>query len=229
MTRQEFIKAVAEVQNALRVGKDRKNDFGGFVYRNASDILEAVKPLLVPHGFMLYMRDEIHEVAGRYYVRAVAGITDGEHSFEASAEAREPDHRQKMDDAQVTGSSSSYARKYALCGLLSIDDSRNDPDTLDNSKNGVEEKPGRARRASVKAEQPAKPAPTAPAQPAAPAGSIFEQDTAYQERISLACADIRAVRSRKTFEDVQREYWDVRNDSRVRAVLEEVSKKYPKQ
>lgn len=130
----EIAKKLAQVQAKLYVPKDRDNKFGGFSYRNAEDILRAVKPLLIEQGLVVVLSDDMKAVTGtdgtRYYVQATARIIDTETDDEiiATASAREPNERKGMDTAQVTGSSTSYARKYALCGLFAIDDSAGDPD-----------------------------------------------------------------------------------------------------
>lgn len=127
---------LAQVQAKLAVPKGRENTFGGFSYRSAEDILRAVKPLLAEHNLLLTLNDTIEMLGNRFYVASKASLIDTEsgEDITVQAMAREPESRTKMDDAQVTGSSSSYARKYALCGLFAIDDSSDDPDTRDNSE-----------------------------------------------------------------------------------------------
>ncbi|WP_459540761.1 ERF family protein [Negativicoccus succinicivorans] len=129
---------LAQVQAKLAVPKERENTFGGFSYRSAEDILRAVKPLLAEHNLLLTLNDSIIMLGNRFYVVSTARLTDTEtgEGMIVQAQAREPESRTKMDDAQVTGSSSSYARKYALCGLFAIDDSSTDPDARDNT-NGI--------------------------------------------------------------------------------------------
>lgn len=130
----EIAKKLAQVQAKLSVPKDRDNKFGGFSYRNAEDILRAVKPLLAEHGLLLTLNDTIEMLGNRFYVASTASLVDTEtgEDITVKAMAREPEGRTKMDDAQVTGSSSSYARKYALCGLFAIDDSSADPDAQES-------------------------------------------------------------------------------------------------
>lgn len=127
---------LAQVQAKLAVPKERENTFGGFSYRSAEDILRAVKPLLAEHNLLLTLNDTIEMLGNRFYVASKASLIDTEsgEDITVKAMAREPESRTKMDDAQVTGSSSSYARKYALCGLFAIDDSSDDPDARDNTK-----------------------------------------------------------------------------------------------
>ena len=118
-----------EIQNKLKAPKNLYNKYGGFYYRNAESILTAVKPLLEETGCLLVLTDDLVEVGGRVYVKATATFTspDGNSVF-VEAFAREPDTKKGMDEGQVTGASSSYARKYALNGLFLIDDVK-DPDT----------------------------------------------------------------------------------------------------
>ena len=122
------------MQAKLAVPKGRENTFGGFSYRNAEDILRAVKPLLAEYSLLVTLTDSIEMLGNRFYVASTASLIDAETGEEIAVQAmaREPDERKKMDDAQVTGSSSSYARKYALCGLFAIDDSAGDPDAQES-------------------------------------------------------------------------------------------------
>jgi len=119
-----------ELQKELKAPKNQRNNFGNYNYRSTEDIVEAVKPLL-EEGTILKLTDDIVEVGGRVYVKATALITDGKETIEATAYAREAVTKKGMDEAQITGAASSYARKYALNGLLLIDDTK-DADTQDN-------------------------------------------------------------------------------------------------
>jgi hypothetical protein len=121
------------IQQNLKAPKAQVNTFGGFNYRSCEDIVEALKPLL--GDLVLLMNDEIVLIGERYYVKATVSIEDHRNGkVSAVAYARETESKTKMDDAQITGGSSSYARKYALNGLLAIDDSSSDPDRMDNTK-----------------------------------------------------------------------------------------------
>lgn len=113
-----------KIQSELKAPKNQRNNFGNYNYRSCEDILEAVKPLLKVNGLTLTISDEIVEMAGRFYVKATCTLTDGEKVIEASAYAREAENKKGMDDSQITGSCSSYARKYALNGLFLIDDTK---------------------------------------------------------------------------------------------------------
>lgn len=114
------------IQSRLKVEKKNYNSFGGYSYRSCEDILEAVKPLLAENNLTLVMTDEVEAVGERYYIKATATLydTEGGTNIAATAYAREAKEKKKMDDAQVTGSTSSYARKYALNGLFAIDDAK---------------------------------------------------------------------------------------------------------
>lgn len=127
-------KKLMAVQTELKAPKGQYNKFGGYSYRSCEDILEAVKPLLSQHGLVLTIADEIKTVGDRFYVQAEALLidVDNDDSIKTSAYAREALARKGMDDSQVTGSASSYARKYALNGLFCIDDNK-DADTWNNA------------------------------------------------------------------------------------------------
>jgi len=125
---------VMAVQTELKAPKGQYNSFGKYKYRSCEDILEGVKPLLKEYKLVLLINDEIVQIGERYYVKATAQITDGVETISATAYAREPEIKKGMDESQITGATSSYARKYALNGLLAIDDSK-DADTMDNSQN----------------------------------------------------------------------------------------------
>lgn len=128
-------KKLSEIQRKLKAPKGQQNNFGNYRYRSCEDILEAVKPLL--DDCTITITDEVVEVAGRVYVKSTATISDGENHISTNSYAREAEHKKGMDESQVTGSTSSYARKYALNGLLLIDDTK-DADTMDG-KSKIEE------------------------------------------------------------------------------------------
>ena len=114
------------IQSSLKAPKGQTNKFGGYNYRSAEDILNAVKPLLNLWDCSLVINDEIVEISGRVYVKSSASIadSDNEQIITAQAFAREAEAKKGMDEAQITGSASSYARKYALNGLFAIDDTK---------------------------------------------------------------------------------------------------------
>lgn len=116
----EFYKQVAAIQQKVKAPKSRVNSFGKYSYRAFEDVAEAVKPHL--GELVLAVSDEIVQVGERYYVKSTASITNGENSVSATGYAREAADKKGMDDSQLTGSTSSYARKFALSALLLLDD-----------------------------------------------------------------------------------------------------------
>jgi hypothetical protein len=129
------MKQLVEIQNELKAPKSQFNKFGGYKYRNAEDILEAVKPLLFKHKCTLTISDDIVCAGDRIYVKATAVISNGADSISVSAFAREPETQKGMSESQITGASSSYARKYALNGMFAIDDTKDS----DHTNEGVKE------------------------------------------------------------------------------------------
>lgn len=126
------------IQGELKAPKSQENKFGGYKYRSCEDILEAVKPLLKKEKVTLTISDDIIEVGGRVYVKATATLSDGEDTISTSAFAREAETKKGMDDSQITGSASSYARKYALNGLFAIDDTKDADATNTHGKGQTE-------------------------------------------------------------------------------------------
>ena len=128
----ELINKLNQIQANLKAPKNQMNKFGGYKYRSCEDILEAAKPLLKESGLILLIKDEIINLGDRYYVKATCTLYDEEgHSLSTEALAREAQTKKGMDESQITGAASSYARKYALNGLFAIDDNK-DADTQDN-------------------------------------------------------------------------------------------------
>lgn len=119
-----MIEKLISIQKELKVPKGQRNTFGNYNYRSCEDILEAVKPLLAKYECFLTLSDSIEAIGTRYYVKALARITDGKDSIEVTAYAREAETKKGMDESQITGAASSYARKYALNGLFAIDDTK---------------------------------------------------------------------------------------------------------
>ena len=122
------------IQHELKAPKGQENKFGGYRYRSCEDIMEAVKPLLDKNNASLVVSDDIVMIGDRFYIKAIATLLDSESGniiAQTSAFAREPITKKGMDDSQITGAASSYARKDALNGLFCIDDTK-DADTMDN-------------------------------------------------------------------------------------------------
>lgn len=136
-----MIKNLSKIQNEMNVKKGRYNRFGKYYYRSCEDILQAAKEVCGKYGCYVNVTDTIEYIEGRFYVKATAKVVDIEtgESEKATAFAREEENKKGMDDSQLTGATSSYARKYALCGLFAIDDSI-DSDSL----NGTQENEGKA-------------------------------------------------------------------------------------
>lgn len=122
------MKELIEIQRELKAPKGNYNSFGKYKYRSAEDILESVKPLCHKNGCLLTLSDSVELIGERFYIKATAKITNGTDSVEVTAYAREEETKKGMDGSQITGTASSYARKYALNGLFCIDDTK-DADT----------------------------------------------------------------------------------------------------
>lgn len=137
-----------KVQSELKAPKGQENTFGNYNYRSAEDILEAVKPLLSEQGLLMTITDIIEQIGERYYIQAKVILTDGEDTVEVTGYARESLNKKGMDDSQITGTASSYARKYAMNGLFLIDDTK-DSDSNENRT----ERENRAKKADVEAER----------------------------------------------------------------------------
>lgn len=127
----EIKQALALIQKELKADKNQFNSFGNYKYRSCEDILKALKPLLDKTGTILILNDEVVNIGSRYYVKALATLqsVDKETSICSTAYAREEEVKKGMDGSQITGASSSYARKYALNGLFGIDDTKDSDKT----------------------------------------------------------------------------------------------------
>ena len=159
------MKGLSIIQQRLKAPKDQNNSYGNYKYRKASDILEAVKPLLAEENLSILLDDEVQVMEGKAFLIATATLLAADGSKIASTRAfAQMDAHKGMSAEQATGAASSYARKYALCGLLAIDDSTDDPDSL---------RPADKSKTATKAAAPA-PAPT-PAPAPAPAPSPLMQ------------------------------------------------------
>lgn len=134
------------IQKELKAPKGQYNSFGKYKYRSCEDILESVKPLLEKYKVTIILTDKLEQIGERYYIRAMAILfdTESDNSIENTAYAREEETKKGMDGSQITGTSSSYARKYALNGLLLIDDTKDadtDEFTKENNKGKTKEEP----------------------------------------------------------------------------------------
>lgn len=129
-------KKLIEVQSELKAPKSQYNNFGKYSYRSCEDILEALKPILLKVGATIMISDEMIIIGERYYVKATVKFIDTEtgEMIEVSANAREEEQKKGMDSSQLTGSTSSYARKYALNGMFAIDDTKDSDATNTHGK-----------------------------------------------------------------------------------------------
>lgn len=136
MEQMKFFEKVQKVQEELKAPKNQFNKFGNYAYRSCEDIYNAVKPLLAKYGLYLTVSDELVTVGERYYIKATAtlGNIDDMSFIHNVAYAREEETKKGMDGSQITGASSSYARKYALNGLFLIDDVRDSDVTNTHGK-----------------------------------------------------------------------------------------------
>ena len=131
--------SILKIQEELKAPKNQRNNFGNYNYRSAEDIIEAVKPIAHKYGYYLNITDEVIEVGGRIYVKATAALIPDEKGTiqQSIGWAREEETKKGMDGAQITGAASSYARKYALNGLLAIDDTKDADATNTHGKDFV--------------------------------------------------------------------------------------------
>lgn len=126
---------LVKIQKELKAPKNQFNAFGKYKYRSCEDIIEAVKPLIHTEGLTLTITDEVVCVGNKNYVKATAMLSNKDATVQTSAYAREADVQKGMNEAQITGSASSYARKYALNGLFAIDDTKDADATNDHGQN----------------------------------------------------------------------------------------------
>ena len=149
-TMADLTKKLATIQSRLKAPKNQYNSFGKYKYRSCEDILEALKPLANEQGCTITIEDSPIMVGEWHYIQATATLSDGYNSTSVKAYARESETKSGMDSSQITGTASSYARKYALNGLFAIDDTK-DADTMDNRQK-VEPNPEAKELAKVKAQ-----------------------------------------------------------------------------
>ena len=129
---------LAIIQAEVQAPKNKFNSFGKYAYRSAENIIEAVKPIINPKGYHLILSDEMVIIGERYYIKATATISNGEQTYSATSYAREPEEKKGMDSAQISGTTGSYSRKYALNGLFALDDHKDSDATSTETKPNVE-------------------------------------------------------------------------------------------
>ena len=129
-------KKLSNVQQKLKAPKNQMNKFGGYKYRSCEDILQAVKPLLSSEGLTMTITDELTMIGDRYYIKATVTVIDGKEgdTHTVHGYAREEENKKGMDSMQLTGATSSYARKYALNGMFAIDDTKDSDATNKHGK-----------------------------------------------------------------------------------------------
>ena len=125
---------LAEIQAKVKAPKGQFNSFGKYNYRSAEDILESVKQVVNPMGYSITISDTIINVGDRYYIKATATLSNGKETYSTDGYAREEESKKGMDGSQVTGASTSYARKYALNGLFALDDTKDSDATNTHGK-----------------------------------------------------------------------------------------------
>lgn len=201
------------IQTKLEAPKDMQCVLG-YKYRSAESILAALKPFLREMKLTLNTEMEILVVLNRVYVKCTVILSDEKDSIKASGMAREADNKGKLDVAQITGSATSYARKYALGNLFAIDDTK-DADADEYAQYG---QVAQSTTATVSQDKP-KQAPKQVKQQA-PQGE--------EERIMLILQDISHARSRKTLTTIWNENKDLQSNPRFKEAAEEAAKKYPK-
>ena len=145
---------ITEILNKIQVGlkapKSQKNSFGNYNYRNCEDILNALKPYLSEHQCVITLNDEIVQIGDRFYVKSTATLSDGKESISNTAYAREEQTKKGMDSSQITGATSSYARKYALNGLFAIDDVKDADATNKHNDEDIDELVSQVKEALTK-------------------------------------------------------------------------------
>ena len=177
----DIYKKIQAVQNQIKAGKDAYNSFGKYAYRNIEAITKEARPLLTEQGLTLMLTDDLVELGGHVYVKATARITDTEtgETVETTAYAREAQDKKGMDASQMTGSASTYARKYAVQGLLLLDDGKQDPDSMDNRQQGQQGQQTIPTPVQTQAMQSAPPMPRTQPQPQ---GSYYGNGQIYYQQ-----------------------------------------------
>lgn len=192
------MKELIAIQSELKAPKGQTNKFGGYNYRSCEDILEAVKPLLAKHNAALTLSDEIVRIGDDTFVKATATFYSSSDPVSVSAFARHPRDKKGMDDSQITGATSSYARKYALNGLFCIDDTKDADATNDHGKGGNGNSGAGNGSTGMTTGQTPKAAPQAPAQPRKPAAPATPEDRAaimvkYMASIGVTREDLESA------------------------------------
>lgn len=217
------MKELINIQQSLNAPKERRNEFGKYNYRSAEDILKAVKPLLLENGCVLLLSDDVKEMGGRIYVEATATLVNQDGvTFSVKGLAREEETKKGMDASQITGTASSYARKYALNGLFAIDDGV-DADRLNTSPQYTEkaQKGGKAEKASQ--------AESGEVNPSAADGSSPKTGAQSEVSIAEAVAEMYATNSYNEVVACWNKYPQFRKVEEFKKACTEQGVKNPKQ
>lgn len=201
-----FFKKLMCIQAELKAPKDKVNSFSHFYYRSAEGILEAVKPLLKKYEVALTLDDDIVLIGNRFYIKATATLQDENDKISKSAFAREEESKKGYDASQLTGATSSYARKYALNGLFCIDDNK-DADT-DEYHNQQQNAP------KPQARQQSNPQPQAQA--------------VDNETLQLALSEVKAAQSKQSLNEILSRYTMLYQDATFQATVREINDKFKK-
>lgn len=177
---------LSKIQKELKAPKGQFNKFGNYKYRSCEDILEAVKPILAKYGATIIITDDIEVRGDRYYVRATAVLRVGDLVLGTTqAFAREPEEKRGMDASQITGTASSYARKYALNGLLLIDDTKDEDSNELYEEKAAKEEQKASRKTANKDKNPK-----------APEGDVKSEEEMTKPGDIITPAHVKAVRAR---------------------------------
>lgn len=203
------MKELVTIQQKLKAPKGQTNKFGGYRYRSCEDILESVKPILSESKCSLTLSDDMVQVGDRIYVKATATLINEKGEFHVvTAYAREEESKKGMDGSQITGASSSYARKYALNGLFCIDDTKDSDATNTHDKDNT---------------------PQSTNQPANTKSQTETSAVYTGAQLKKAVAEMKAVKSRKELETVWYNYTAMQNSNEFRNACMEMGTIYPAQ
>lgn len=219
--------SLAKVQKTLKVNKGQYNSFGNYKYRSCEDIVEAVKPLCIKHNMVLFMSDAIELIGDRHYVVATVTLVDTETGEQHSVKgyARESLVKKGMDDSQVTGATSSYARKYALNGLFCIDDTK-DADTneyANQTKDKGNDKKNTTSYNKNTTSTNSKTTQTAPPKNTPPTNKPAKPEPSQKTKTMLELATKNGVTRQDIFNSLQKDYKKTTIDSLTDSEYKELS------
>ena len=212
------MKELVKIQSELKAPKSQYNNFGKYAYRSAEDILEAVKPLTVKHDCCLTISDNIVMLGNRFYIEATARIVNAKgEAVEVTASAREAESQKGMAEAQITGSASSYARKYALNGLFCIDDTKDADYTNMHGMDGTDKPKANVAPKAV--------APKAVAPKAVKAKAITPKVEEIPKKVRQRIAD---ATKREDIASVWKDFANLRSNQEFNELVKEATALFPK-